>query len=54
MVDCKAATMSMEERLRLSHDSMTEEVDATLYCHIIGSLWYLIHTRPDLTYVVGS
>jgi hypothetical protein len=53
MVDCKAAATSMEERLRLSHDNTMEEVDATLYRHIIGSLWYLIHTRPDLTYDVG-
>jgi hypothetical protein len=53
MADCKAAAMPMEERLRLSRDSTAEEVDATLYCRIIGSLQYLIHTRPDLTYAVG-
>jgi hypothetical protein len=53
MADCKAAATPMEERLRLSRDSMAEEVDATLYHHIVVSLRYLIHTRPDLTYAVG-
>jgi hypothetical protein len=53
MADYKAVATPMEERLRLSRDSMTEEVDAILYRRIIGSLRYLIHTRPDLTYAVG-
>jgi hypothetical protein len=53
MTDCKAAATLMEERLRLSRDSTTEEADATLYRCIVGSLWYLIHTRPNLTYAVG-
>jgi hypothetical protein len=52
MADCKAAATPMEERLKLSRDITTEEVDATLYHRIVGSLWYLIHTRPDLTYAV--
>jgi hypothetical protein len=52
MVDWKAAAPPMEERLRLSRDSTVEEVDATLYRRIIGSLQYLIHTRPDLMYAV--
>jgi hypothetical protein len=38
LVNCKATATPMEERLRLSRDSTTEEVDATLYCRIIGSL----------------
>jgi hypothetical protein len=38
MADCKAAAKPMEERLRLSRDSMVEEVDATLYRCIVGSL----------------
>jgi hypothetical protein len=53
MVDCKAAAMPMEERLRLSRDSTAKEVDATLYRRIVESLRYLIHTRSDLTYTVG-
>jgi hypothetical protein len=52
MADCKVAITPMEERLRLSRDSTVEEVDATLYHRIVGSLRYLIHTRPDLTYAV--
>jgi hypothetical protein len=44
MVDYMAAATPMEERLRLSHDSTAEEVDATNYRHIMGSLQYLVHT----------
>jgi hypothetical protein len=43
----------MEERLKLSRDSTTEEVDATQYQRLVGSLRYLVHTRPDLAYSVG-
>jgi hypothetical protein len=41
------------ERLKLSHDSTTKEVDATQYQRLVVSLCYLIHTRPDLAYSVG-
>jgi hypothetical protein len=53
LTDCNPALTPMEERLKLSRDSTTEEVDATQYRRLVGSLRYLTHTRPDLTFSVG-
>jgi hypothetical protein len=43
----------MEERLKLSRDSTTAEVDATQYRCLVGSLRYLTHTRSDLAFSVS-
>jgi hypothetical protein len=53
LTDYNPALTPMEERLKLSRDSTTEEVDATQYRYLMGSLRYLAHTRPDLTFFVG-
>jgi hypothetical protein len=53
LTDCNPALTQMEERLKLSHDSTTEEVDATQYRRLVGSLHYLAHTQPDLAFSVG-
>jgi hypothetical protein len=52
LTDCNPALTPMEERLKLSRDSTTEEVDATQYQRLVGSLRYLAHTRPDLAFFI--
>jgi hypothetical protein len=44
LTDCNPAVTPREERLKLRRDSMTEEMDATQYRHLVGSLHYLAHT----------
>jgi hypothetical protein len=53
LTDCNPALTSMEERLKLSRDSTTEEVDATQYRRLIGSIRYLTHTWSDLAFSIG-
>jgi hypothetical protein len=53
LTDCNPALTLMEERLKLNRNSMTEEVDATQYRRLAGSLRYLAHTQPDLAFSVG-
>ena len=53
MVGCNPAHTPMEEKLKLSRDSEAEEVDPTHYRRLVGSLRYLVHTRPDLAFAVG-
>jgi hypothetical protein len=53
MAGCNAVQTPMEERLKLSRKSTAPEVDATHYRRLVGSLRYLVHTRPDLAFAVG-
>ena len=48
MMDCKAMTTPMESNLKLLSDASSETVDATMYRQMIGSLMYLMNTRPDI------
>ncbi|XP_035844135.1 secreted RxLR effector protein 161-like [Helianthus annuus] len=43
----------MDPKPKLTKDDKGECVDATMYRRLIGSLRYLLHTRPDLGYSTG-
>jgi hypothetical protein len=53
MGDCNSVQYPMEPRLKLSKYSSNPPVDATMYRSIVGSLRYLVHTRPDISFSVG-
>ena len=53
MAECKPCVTLMEERLKLTKASTAAKVDVTLYRSIIDGLHYLVHTRPDIAFVVG-
>ncbi|CAM0953939.1 unnamed protein product [Alopecurus aequalis] len=53
MLNCNPTHTPMEPRLKLSKKSQAEEVDSTEYRSVVGSLRYLLHTRPDLSFSVG-
>ena len=53
MTGCNLAHTPMEEKLKLSQESTAEEADPTYYRRRIGSLCYLVHTRPDIAFAIG-
>lgn len=54
MMDSKSMSTLMTMNLKLLGDTTSETVDATLYKKIIGSLMYLMNTRPDICFVVNT
>ena len=54
MSSCNSCATPMEVRLKLSKTKEGEEVvEATAYRSVIGSLRYLVNTRPDIAFSVG-
>ena len=55
MLDCKSISTPMISNLKKLQDQVTgtDPKDTTLYRQIIGSLMYLVHTRPDICYAVN-
>ncbi|KAI3520492.1 hypothetical protein L1887_09941 [Cichorium endivia] len=53
MSQCNPAKWPMDPKLQLTKDEGGKAVNPTKYRRIIGSLRYLINTRPDLSYSVG-
>ncbi|XP_074379166.1 secreted RxLR effector protein 161-like [Apium graveolens] len=52
MRDCKPVTYPMETKLQLTKDENGELVDETQFRSMMGGLRYLVHTRPDIAYLV--
>ena len=53
MEDCKPAPSPFQSGVKLSLTCTSPEVDATLYRQLVGSLLYLTHSRPDISFAVG-
>jgi hypothetical protein len=54
MTDCKSSSTPFVLGVKLEDDKETPLVDNTLYRQLVGSLLYLTHSRPDLSYAVGA
>lgn len=53
MVECNPYQVPMEPRLKLSKESTSPLVDATLYKSFVECLMYLVHTRLELAFSIG-
>jgi hypothetical protein len=54
MTDCKFAPNPFLSGVKIEDGGEAPLVDNTLYKHLVGSLLYLTHSRPDLSYEVGA
>ena len=54
MMDYKAMTTPMALNLKLLSDASSETVDATMCHQMIGSLMYLMNTRPDICFAMNT
>eukprot|EP00253_Pinus_taeda_P006200 PITA_06200 len=54
MADCKPAPTPFLFGVRLEDGGDTPLVGNTLYRQLVGSLLYLTHSRPDLSYAIGA
>ena len=53
MEDCKPAPSPFQFGVKLFATCTSHELDATLYRQLVGSILYLTHSRPYLSFTVG-
>jgi hypothetical protein len=56
MLSCKAVTTPLLSTSKLSAhecDPLSPD-DATKYCSLVGALWYLTLTRPDISFSINK
>jgi len=54
MVDYKSMTTLMITNLKKLGASYSDLVDPTMYMQLIGSLMYLVNTRPDICFAINT
>ena len=54
MLKCKSMNTPMETKPKLLVDTSSKLIDATMYRQIIGSLMYLMNTKPDIHFAVNT
>jgi hypothetical protein len=54
ITDCKSTPTPFLSGVKLEDGGETPLVDSTLYRQLVGSLLYLTHSRPDLSYAFGA
>ena len=52
MEDCKPTPSPFQFGVKLSTTCTSPELDATLYHQLVGSLLYLTHSHPDLSFAI--
>lgn len=53
MLNCKVVVTPSETNHKFDSDVEGDDVDATIFKQLVGSLRYLCNTIPDISYVVG-
>ena len=54
MHGCKPVDTPLPVVWRKEDATLAEVVDATIYRQLVGSLMYLVNTRPDICYAVNQ
>jgi hypothetical protein len=54
MMDYKPMDTPMNANIRKVKDPDSDPIDPSLYQQLIGSLMYLVNTRPDICFAVNT